>query len=55
MALLAKRPTLDLGSDHDLMVVGSSPVLDSVLTVWSLLVILCLLVSSSPHLKINKK
>ena len=43
MAQSVKHPTLDFGSGHDLMVVGSSPASGSVLTVWSLLGILSLL------------
>ena len=45
VAQLVKGPTLDFGSGHDLMFVSLSPVLGSVLTVWSLLGILSLSLS----------
>ena len=40
--------TLDFSSDHDLMVMGSSPTLGSVLIAWSLLGILSLSLSATP-------
>ena len=46
VAQSVKCLTFDSGSDLDLVVVGSSPALGSVLTVWSLL--------GTVSLKINK-
>ena len=46
MAQLAKRPSLDLGSGHDLMVHEIEPAWGSVLTPWSLLGILSLCLSA---------
>ena len=70
MAQSVKRPTLDFSSGHDLRFVSSSPALDSMLKVQSLLGILslslslcpsptqshplCLCLSLSLSLKINK-
>ena len=54
---LVKRPTLDLGSGHDLLVrfvfVSSSPVSGSVLKAWSLLGILSLPFSSPSPLALS--
>ena len=55
MAQLVKHMTLDFGSGHDLMVMGSSPALDSLLTVWSLLGILSPSLSAFPLLALSLK
>ena len=47
MAQLVKRPTLDFGSGHDLMVHGFKPCLSPVLSVQSLLGVLSLSLSLS--------
>ena len=51
MAQLVKRLTLDLSSGHDLMVHEFEPLLGSMLTAWSLLGILFLLLSALPQNK----